>query len=350
LFTAECTECLIWNPDNSSWVQNISTSGSVPSTLEVKFDENFGQAVIYVNLNFFPGIAREDVLIVNEGAPIVTAATITGDNYLANCLGAVNTYNLTNVATNWSADDWTVTSLSTSNETSSSVMVSTANTSSYGSATLTAEMVYIRQGIVCGTQNITKSIYYGKPTYHSQKIDGNYYYPGSSICPGTHWAGIQWNGSPSSYSWNVPSGITYTSSLNELDFYLTSSSGISFSVNASNICGTSFNASYYLSSCGGGYMLSLYPNPSSTEININIDYAEKAESADIEQSLFTKNMAISDEIIFNVNIYDDKKNLVYEKSSITSPYLVDTKSFKAGIYILTIVIGEDVLKEQIVIN
>lgn len=360
LLTLECTDCLIKDPDDGTWDQVIVINGYVNNfEFDVKFDQNFGQATIYANLNFIPGITRTDYQFVNEGAPIVTAATITGDDFLANCNSVTNGYGLTNISSGWTLDDWTVQyPLTTSNETGSSVNVSTTNTTSYGLSTLTAEMIYYEQGVNCGNQDIEFDIWYGKPSNANIRIvDYATGYPPSSLCsnsynnylkaehtldisPVSNW---DWQ---SSYNWYLNYPDYPDKSIAQVS---TDNNSGTVGIRAYNACGWSnwINYQYYVYSCG--YFMTLYPNPSSSELNIDVkDGSAKIDN--MEKASATMSNSNSKELKFDLKILGSQKEVFYQKNNVTSPYKVNTTSFNSGIYIVNVIIGDEVLKETIVIE
>lgn len=353
----ECTNCKLWDSVNQIWVTTLETSleieGYVFEGINVKFDLGKSSASVFLrgeNLNTWD----EDTKTVTLGPPSVTAATINGSNFLANCNSVTNSYSLTNISSGWSLNDWTVQSpLLTSSETLTSVNVSSTSTTAYGTKNLTAIMEYAEQGFTCGTQNISKSIYYGIPSYHSKKVDGNTYTAGYQICPGNHWVSLEWNGPITSYSWTVQSGITYSPSQTECDFTLPSGvSSVSLNASATNTCGTSYNASFYLSACSGGYMMTLYPNPSSNDLNINVEKTDTTTTNNnvliAESSSFEKTNVKP--VVFDLKIFDDNKNLVYEAENIVSPFQINNLSLRNGLYVVNVFVEDYILRDQIIIN
>lgn len=161
LLEINCTNCLIKDPESGTWQGALIRSSQYGDQIngfdfEVKFDDNESWAVISAQLTFLGGTATvKGNKTVTLGPRPTTPAIITGDGFLANCISAVNTYNLSNISYNWSLDDWYVSSpLTTINETTESVQVTTYDAYAYGNATLTAEMHYTEQGITCGVKNI----------------------------------------------------------------------------------------------------------------------------------------------------------------------------------------------------
>lgn len=93
----------------------------------------------------------------------------------------------------------------------------------------------------------------------------------------------------------------------------------------------------------------IYPNPSSSELNIDVtDRGASLESGLAASSAMSTSS--HEEVKFDIQIFDDQKELVYKKNNVVSPYQVNTTSFSSGIYILNVSIGDEVLKETIVIE
>lgn len=191
LLLVSCYNCLIEEPEGSgSWTTQVMRSRMYGDQIDgfgfnVKFSESANSAVISAQLTFMSGlITVHGSKTITLGPPTVTSATITGNNFLANCNSATNGYALTNISTGWSLDDWTVQlPLTTVNETSNSTSVTTSNTTSSGLSTLTARMIYTEQGNTCGTQNINFNIWYGKPSNsYIRVVDYSTGNPPSYLC------------------------------------------------------------------------------------------------------------------------------------------------------------------------
>lgn len=58
----------------------------------------------------------------------------------------------------------------------------------------------------------------------------------------------------------------------------------------------------------------------------------------------------SNSITFDVQIYSNKNQLVFEDSGVSSPYKVDASKLKSGKYIVHAIIGETVIHEHLIIE
>lgn len=94
--------------------------------------------------------------------------------------------------------------------------------------------------------------------------------------------------------------------------------------------------------------MSLYPNPTSSELTINIESPTSSEINEI--GLSESQFKERESLIFTIGIYNNNKNLVFKKEGVSSPYQIDTSSFKEGIYIVNVIVGDIILKETLVIR
>ncbi len=358
--TFRCTNCTLWDPEIKLWVgsliYHVDYDPVLPTTVTARMGQN-GISKVEVTVYKGSNNASDDV-DTTTGAPSVTAATITGADFLANCNSATNTYYLSNISSGWSLDEWQAYSpLSKSNETPTAVDISSSSTSYSGKSPLKAVVEYSEQGVTCGQQIIKKDIWLGKPSnahirivdystgqppYYLCAMDNNYLLAEHTlnIDPVSDW---DWQ---SSYNWYLDYPDYPDKSIALI--FADNSSG-TVGIRAYNACGWSNwnNYSYSVTSCG--YFMTLYPNPSSSELNIDITDSgtglESAAAAGSEISTST-----TKEVKFDIQIFDGQKELVYKKNNVVSPYQVNTMSFSSGIYVLNVILGDEVLKETIVIE
>jgi len=276
--------------------------------------------------------------------PSPLTAIIAGGTSILNCQNQQQTYTATSIPENWHLTGWDVSSyLQQITSNLNQVTVAGTNTTYNGMQTLTGTFQFTTGGNSCGTQNVTKNIWLGKPAPAAQTVDGFSYYSGYMICPGNHWVGITWNGLVSTTSWSVTSGIYYSTTNNECDFTLPSTgySSVAITVNASNVCGTSYNASYYLPKKGygcGGFMVAAYPNPATSELNVQTTEGIETDGMD--------NQLVADEIIL---LDKEQSKLIYEipTSSMTK---IETLMIPPGEYYLHVRFGNEIIKKHVIIR
>src|SRR5690606_6575710 len=135
----------------------------------------------------------------------------------------------------------------------------------------------------------------------------------------------------------------YSTNNNECDFYLPSSgfSSVAISVNGTNACGTSYNASYYLSKkpygCGS-LMVAIYPNPASDELTVQTSVLNEKESLQYETSV--------DEIVLLDKANKKLITLFPTKSTVK----LDTRNIPKGEYFLHVGFGKDIIMRHVYIE
>ena len=272
----------------------------------------------------------------SPGTPI-----ISGPVTLLNCLNEQQNYTAINLPENWQLTGWTLSSNIQQVGTSiSPITVKGLNATYSGAQTLTGQFQFVTNGNVCALQSVNKSIWLGKPAPGSQVLDGGPYYSGAQICPGNHWVGMTWNGLVTSTAWTVTPGLYYSTNNTECNFTLPSSgfSGVSVSVNATNACGTSYNASYFLTKKNygcGSFMVISYPNPAKEVLNIQSvlvhnEFVEETEVVPDAITLFD---------LSNKRIVDYLPNLSTSK--------IGLETIPSGEYVLHVKFGKEVVKKHI---
>ena len=130
---------------------------------------------------------------------------------------------------------------------------------------------------------------------------------------------------------------------NECDFTLPSSgySSISITVNATNVCGTSTNTSYYLSKktygCGS-FLVATFPNPADNEMTIKTSVIGDDKGSPYE--------VIADEVV----LIDNTNTKLNTKYPATAETKLDTRNVPAGVYFLRIKFGEESVVKQVIIK
>lgn len=224
----------------------------------------------------------------------------------------------------------------------SPITIQGTNTTYSGLQTLTGNFTFTTGGNSCGTKSVVKNIWVGKPAPASQTVNGSPYYSGFQICPGSNWVGVSWNGQVNTTSWQVWTGGSYCTTNTSADFTLATNgpSSVSISVNATNVCGTSYNASWYLSKktygCGS-YLLATYPNPSTNEVNVHAAFVDNE---------MNETEVVPDQLIL-IDRYNRK---IVNESPKESAFRIDTRNIPDGEYYLKVVFGTEEVTRRILIK
>lgn len=268
---------------------------------------------------------------------------IAGNGYILNCQSQQQVYNVTVLPENWNLVDWNYTSQIQEVSTGyNSTTVEGVNTSYTGGETLTGVFEFTTGGVTCATRNVNKLIWLGAPAPASQTVNGNSYYYGYEICPGSNWVGVSWFGSYSFVSWQVWAGGSYytTDTQADFDFPITSSSAM-ISAIASNACGSSYSATWHLNKknfgCSSSFTVSAYPNPVTNELTV-----ESIKSGDGSE---TMPVPIADE----VTIYNKLNVKVFSENPSVSKLIINTKDLPRGEYILNVTFGRETIRKHILI-
>ncbi len=256
--------------------------------------------------------------------------TISGSGTLLNCLSQQQSYSVLNLQEGWELYSWSFSSNIVRVGTGSNpITVQGTNTTYQGMETLTGVFQFSTGGNACGTQNVEKNIWLGAPSYNNQTVDGNAYYSGYQVCPGSHWAGVGWSGQVNSTSWQVWTGGSYYTTNTTCDFTIPTN-GYSYyiSVSATNSCGTSSVVSYYLNrkmyGCGSYYMMA-YPNPVNEELTVRTTFKSNNPSQ-------SELKAIPDELI----LFDRFNNKILTEHPRDSISTLNIKNVPSGEYFLKV--------------
>jgi hypothetical protein len=210
-----------------------------------------------------------------------------------------------------------------------------------GAVTITANFTTTSN---CSSFSVSRTIWAGRPVITNQRIDGYTYYNGYQICPGNHWVSVTPNGTTSYANWTVQSGIVYFVGQNQLDFTLPGSgfSSVWIYANATNSCGVSTNANFYLVKktygCSGLLSIEVFPNPGNNEITVQTSFIEGKDSI--------KSELIPDEII----LLDQSGTILFEKYPDRPVTKIPVSNIPAGEYYLHVCIGEEIIKRHIIIE
>ncbi len=93
----------------------------------------------------------------------------------------------------------------------------------------------------------------------------------------------------------------------------------------------------------------IYPNPSSGDLFVEYDAKNNQLGKLIDSESQTQNSKPSI-VIFNVEIFDRTEKLVGTGKSVENKVHLDTKGLQPGTYYLHIYSGDQVLREQIIIE
>jgi hypothetical protein len=157
------------------------------------------------------------------------------------------------------------------------------------------------------------------------------------------------------YYWTYPSGWTVQNqSANNITFYLPSSNNsygpVRVQVNngcgATPLTGITVQPCYYMFSSGD---FIIYPNPSSGDLFVEYDTENNQLGKSFEREAQTQNSkpAIA---IFKVDIFDRTEKLLGTGKSVENKVYLDTKGLQPGTYFLHIYSGDQVFREQIIIE
>lgn len=350
LVTLSVTHGLIFNQVTQQWVTSWSFNSSQGTFNDflVKWDNSplgtVGNIHVKVCDCTFTFICSNGDRNVTFG-PSPGTPVISGTPYILNCQSQQQNFSAVNLPEGWELDEWSLSSnLEQVGSGTNPITVKATTTTYQGMETLTGEFVFTTDGNTCGSvKYVNKNIWVGKPSPNVKTVDGFPYSSGYQICPGNHWVGVTWNGQVTSTSWTVTPGISYSTNNNECDFYLPSSgySSVAISVNGTNACGTSYNASYYLSKktfgCGS-LLIMVYPNPAKDELTVQTSLLNEKENLQYDVPV--------DEIA----LFDKSNKKPISLFPIESNIKLDTKNIPNGEYFLHIKFGEDRIMKHIFID
>jgi len=204
----------------------------------------------------------------------------------------------------------------------------------------------------CITSTVTRTIWVGTPQISNQRVDGSSYYGPTYICPGNHWLQVTPLGTTNNANWTVQSGVPFIVTPNYLDFTMYSNvSSIAITANATNVCGTGANASFYLMrktwGCPSYYSIAAYPNPASQELTVSTVSTLDLSNAKV---LFGEDLKDSPPAPSRAVLIDEQGKAVCEGQLVGSDLKLNLKGLKRGLYYIHIYVDDQVHKEQIMVE
>jgi hypothetical protein len=194
------------------------------------------------------------------------------------------------------------------------------------------------------------------PQVTDQKVDGSGYYYAQEICPGGHWLTFVPSGSNATDTWTVPPGIQYTidQGNHRLGFYFINNPSLTFTVKATNSCGTGDIRSFYLikktSGCNG---MTLYPNPASDNVTLtmteNIPSTEYGDTTGFISGAITDAESI-ETITYTIRIFNNQSALLSTFTRSGGSFNIPLVNMKDGAYIIEVSNGKNSYRQQLIIK
>ncbi|MEI6050257.1 MAG: T9SS type A sorting domain-containing protein [Bacteroidota bacterium] len=185
-----------------------------------------------------------------------------------------------------------------------------------------------------------RDVWVGIPQLTNQMVDGNSYYPGMQICPGSHLLSIDPKGSNTvATNWTVPTGIQYTKGINSLNFNLpTSTSRVIISGTSNNMCDNNSNFSFDLFNINinnsDSIKMTLYPNPASDNVTITI----------------LESPSNNEPIVYSINIYDRQSILLSSMTRSGQSFNIPLVNMRDGTYIIEVSAGSHYYHQQLIVK
>ncbi|MCK0123990.1 zinc-dependent metalloprotease [Gelidibacter sp. F2691] len=253
---------------------------------------------------------------------------ITGDRLI--CYDSNNTYNITDIESDFI---WQVSpnlQIVSSNTTSITVTPTSNNTRENG---------YIRA--VLENQTVEKNIWIGKPSIYTFNSNGTKKYFGESysypVSHSTREIKVYTDSPDSSFSWDVfPNNLTWTSHGGVITFYINTKGNYVITAKATNECGEFIQ--FYTLNVGESdteHDFKISPNPASDSFTISKTESNTSNKLDLNNS----NYVLYD-MNFNMKIKSEFKNYNY----------VNVSHLNKGLYILKIVTDKKVEHHRIIIK
>jgi hypothetical protein len=204
----------------------------------------------------------------------------------------------------------------------------------------------------CGnyTLEVLETFWVGTPSYQSLQVRDYYTkYTNPQLCLYDYnYLEVFSNSSDAQdidqYGWNLISGGNLYSPDYPYDVAIVTpyTSPVSIQYRAHNSCGWSgyMNNTLYAYNCG--YYYSYSPNPVSDEITIEAIKATPSEESQSSQPI--------EEIAFEVALYNSNQQVISNTVSKNNKAKLNVKGFKKGTYFLHIIDGDQIIKEQIIID
>ncbi len=344
----ECISLSFANPNvGFPWaeISNVTTTG---------FDVRY--AVYYVRYNYLgqtinnwvpSTIANSKIEYTAVGVPNIAATTGPITGYYLVCSSGTS-YSISNVppghTITWSSGSYlTRVSPQGSNP---CTFTSNGNGSSYIGATISSD---------CGPafQLTNLTVWAGK--FESTVVSGT-----AAVCPNslyTYTAQVPGGHSSSySYSWTYPSGWSNYGQVQNAINLKSPQYSMTYGpvrVAISNSCGTSGYSGitvYPRSGCGGYF--SIYPNPASDNVTINMDNISSAVTT-VDADL--SNVDIANENVikstnFTIRIYNSQGTLISTKIRSGLSFDIPLINMRDGTYIIEVSDGKNISRQQLIVK
>lgn len=151
------------------------------------------------------------------------------------------------------------------------------------------------------------------------------------------------------YAWTKPANWTVNSQIaNTISYYvpLYSPNHGPLRVSVNNGCGASSQTgitTYPGSGCGGGYYFSVFPNPSSTTMTVElVREATNTDTTSIDNSLT--------DVEYSVELVNDSGRKILSAQSINRIVSIDAEKYPKGLYFLHITLKNEVITERVLIK
>jgi len=189
-----------------------------------------------------------------------------------------------------------------------------------------------------------------------QKVDGSGYLYGMGICPGAHWLSFVPSCVNTTETWTVPSGIQYTidQGNHKLGFYFINNPSLTFTVKATNNCGTGDIRSFYLTKkTSGCNRMTLYPNPASDNVTVtmveNLPMTEYSDTTGISSVAVTDAKA-GEPTTYTIRIYNSQSTMLSTCTRSGESFNVPLINMKDGTYIIEVSDGEKSYRQQLIVK
>src|SRR5690606_28766453 len=264
-------------------------------------------------------------IIIEGGSSLCSSGGVYSIETGANVQWSISPTNLVNI----------------SNNGGSNVTLTPVSSSSRGSVTLTATI----SSPDCGSRTITKRIQVGTPIIYTINSDGTKNYMGTSysypLSHSTREITVHSEGH-GTYTWDMfPTNIQWQGVNNKATFYVNVPGNYLLTAKAANECGESIM--FFYITIGGNNNYAVYPNPASSEINIEKTAGD--QNSGFAQSS-TNTMATTPTQLFDFNGVLVKTIEIDPNENITT---LDVSGLKEGLYFLIIGVGEEQKTYKIIV-
>ncbi len=330
-YTWYCSNCEIQDSRTSQW-SSIVQGGSY---MAVRFLNSTGSSasitVSASGIECVVCVCSWDKTVYFD--PPSTQGTIYGDNELMNCGSYSNIYALNGLTNGWQLSHWTTSSgLTIVGSTSNLVTIKPSNGGVTGSKTIYAKIKWRDEsGQLCPISQISKNV---TVVYPNLNVTGP-----TQICPGglyQYYATFDGATEPvpsASYSWTYPSGYYSLNGNSNYSLNLQAPQynpqGGAVHISVTLPCGSYNNGLTIYPYCYGGYSYSVNPNPSTTELIIEIIYP------DDQGNLFQSSEGNTVELL----LMKEDGLIVIRKKLKKNKEIVDIRRLKPDNYYLKILVN-----------